>query len=162
MTNKKNLIIMGSIVALVVILVIAIIIVLNNKPEVKKTETSPEPENHQTESLEGYNIKCTVDNEIDANYRETHIENLKIDGEKVINSQSSIVLTYATLEEYKLGKEDEYPGKVFYNDDALSIEYTVGDEIDYTKNAEGEEVTLNFSEFRKSLEELGYVCSRNS
>ena len=162
MENKnKNLIIIGA-VALVAILVVVIIIVLNNKPEESKIETNPKPENGQTETLEGFNIKCTMDNDTDANYHETHIENLKIDGERVISSQSSILLTYATLEEYKTGKEGEYPGKVIYNDDYLSIEYTVGEELDYTKNAEGEEVTLNFSEFRKSLEELGYTCSKNS
>ena len=170
MENKnKNLIIIGA-VALVAILVVVIIIVLNNKPEESKIETNPKPENGQTETLDVYkgtlngngytikNLKKPLFNKLEG----STIENLKIDGERVISSQSSILLTYATLEEYKTGKEGEYPGKVIYNDDYLSIEYTVGEELDYTKNAEGEEVTLNFSEFRKSLEELGYTCSKNS
>lgn len=166
MKNKKGLMLGIEIGALIIALgvVIAVMLLLKkDKASSENQKLDKSTTSNVIDKLEGYNAKCEMNNsDNDANFTEKHIENIQVSGEQAIKSQSTVVVTYPSLEEYDAGKEVKYEGKVIYNDENLSVEYTVGEEVDYTRNIDGEDIILKYSDLKTSLEELGYSCSLNS
>ncbi len=165
MKNKKGLMLGIEIGILILALgIVIVVMLLLKKDEIKPVDTTNNnPPSNVIDKLEGYNAKCEMTNDVsDANFTEKHIENIQVSGEQAIKSQSTVVVTYPSLEEYNIGKEVTYEGKIIYNDENLSVEYTVGDEVDFTKSMDGGDIFLKYSELKTSLEELGYTCNLNS
>ncbi len=151
--NNKILIIVA--VALVLVALIVVLVVVFNKRDNKVTT-----ENTATiKALEGYNKKCYREENSLANYKQTNIENLKLSNEQLLFSRSSIKLEFATDEEYQEAKQkNTYGQDVVFDDVHKTIEYLPGEEVDFTKGENGDNIYLSYAEFRQSLEEAGYTC----
>ncbi len=160
MEKKENLIRIGVIVTLCIILLVIIVLILLNIKD-KRNDEPEESTKVVLPGFEAYNVRCEMKNEDVTDYEEIIVENCEVEDDRILTSRSSIILRYPSKETYEVAKEYEsfQDNLVVYNDEENTIEYSQGDVIDFTKDENGEEIVTNFDIYKRSLEELGYICN---
>ena len=162
--NKGNIIIAVVVSVLLIALVIVIVLTLNKKNKQVDTPVENETPGEQTETgnlseLESYGAECQKVTENEG-YKETYINHLKVEKDRLISSLSSVKLEYTDEEMYKTAKENDYGKKMEFDDTAKIIEYIdTLEETDFTKDAEGNEVNQSYAAYKEALEKNGYTCT---
>lgn len=164
--NKKilNLEIIGG---LIICLVVVLIIVYLEKPKMEgnNTETPNTPTDNQSSTdtenidkvLEDYDYYCKM-TEVAEETITTYYENIKVNGDRVLKTQSSMLVDFSSEDSYNKAKENpEYKNGKF-DDEARNVHYTIGGTIDFTKSETGGESFTYYEDLKKSFEDLGYLC----
>lgn len=161
--NNQIIAIGLTVLLLAIVIVVLLIVAKVNKQEVpKENETQEGQQTEQQEGLEilkSYTAKCEIITENEG-YREIYTNNLKVEGDRLLNSLSSVRVEYTDEELYNEAKNDNYGNRVEFNDAEKIIEYIDTEEnADFTKDADGNEVVQSYSNYKAILENNGYTCT---
>ena len=165
MSKKEKII--GSVIIIVLVIIFITVVVLSfiksneiNKP----VEENPEvvtPNIEEPEDKETYRLCQKKGETVEDIYEETNIDYIEVDDERVISDHITSKLKFLTEENYQQAKENKtYGDTAIYDDNALTIEYKLGEENDYTKDDNGVEINVKYHEFIESFEQNGYVCDK--
>ncbi len=155
---KKNLNARLIIVIVFVLVLIGVIIafIIGSRKEEYQDEEIPDI------TLKGIvaDHKCEVEIEdADDKTKTFIIENFEVDGDRILSSVTTSRIECSDKETFeKLKSENDYGNNVAYDDKQFIILYQVNDKLDYTKNEDGEDVTVSYEEYTIDMESLGSTC----
>ncbi len=149
--DKKKLLIIGGGLILLIIIIVLLIFVFNKNEEENKVMLKLD--NIVSDKYCELKLDDTED------YHIYYILNIDLDNERVLSTQTTVRMEYFNEESYQTNKENgDFPGNYVYDDKTKTILYEIDDKTDFTKDEKGEELILNYDEYKTSLEEASYVC----
>jgi hypothetical protein len=157
MKNKEKLLIVGVCVLVVIIALLAILIGYNyisNKDSNKKEELENSTEITTDDSI---TYICSAKQEETEFYVPYLIEELITKDGRVLESTSYVQLKYSDQSDYEEAKS--LMENITYDDTSLTINTASDVTTDYTKDADGEELNLEYETYKTDLENVGYVCN---
>lgn len=148
MKNRK--IILPIILTILAILLIVIAFIIPDKKDDKTIN-----EVNENNSVV-YRCILTIEEEKNTSYQ---IEELYVKDDTVLKSFPIMEIYYTDSDIYNSLKNDkEYSVGKEYNDEKLSVTFSNGDAKDMTKDINGNDMELKYSEYSKQLEKVGYTC----
>lgn len=157
--NKKKKFFIGVIICIVLMIALVMIIVLGNSNKRNNINDKKDDNitNDKIENQPKYICKRELQNT--ENFVTYLIESFDVKNERIMSVSSDIMIVSKTVDYYNSLKEiKEYAEGKIFNDKDKTISYPNGEDIDYTKTPDGEDIIVKYSEFIKELEQIDYIC----
>ena len=156
----KNRNILISIVLVIIgILLIGGAFVINLTSKEKDNEKTNGNENNNVDNTVVYSCKTLIAEEGNVDFTSYKIEKISVLDDRVLRSESIIEILCNSEEVYLNFKTDEnYSANKEFIDSEKKITFSNGEMVDFTKDINGQDMTLKFSDYKTDLEKVGYTC----
>lgn len=149
-TKNKMLPIILIIIVVILIIVLAVyFLVIKGKSGEKKEHYN----------FSEYDKKCEMQMDLpDASYSLNMITYMKVEDDRIVTMQNVSQYKFTSREAYNDMLNTNVSKILEKDEDELMLLYAIGDEIDATKDFEGDDQTLLYSEFKDEQERLEGIC----
>ncbi len=149
MKNKENILKLIIIGILFLILLVILILIITKSNKLKNDK----PENLNDK------ISCTKELSKDEFYMYYSIAKIDISNNLAKSRQNMFGFKFNDKDNYEAFKANEEFENTTYDDENLTLTYSVDDAIDLTTDQEGNKIEIEYKTILEELETDGYICN---